>query len=121
MIPGKILILSTHAPYFSNFAQDAIEAALGASNTGLSVSFVLLNDGAYQLASNADSAKQKRKSIYKQLKAFELYDIEALYVVTPTHDNTLVSNIIESQTIAEVIPQSTLEAMMRDSVHVLTF
>lgn len=121
MNSGKLLILSTHAPYFSNFAQDAIEAALGASNTGLLVSFVLIGDGAYQLASESESANQKRKSVYKQLKAFELYDIEELYVVRTrdTHSNAL--GFIQSQSLAQTISQEKLDELIKDSCHVLTF
>jgi tRNA 2-thiouridine synthesizing protein C len=118
---GKLLIISTHAPYFSNHAQEAIEAALGASNTGLQLSFVLLEEGIYQLNKNADSKLQKRKSVYKQLKAFELYDIEELYAVIPASENSLAHHIIESQSLAKAISQDTFEELLKGSTHVLCF
>ena len=121
MSSGQLLIISTHAPYFSNHAQEAIEAALGASNTNLKVTFVLLAEGVYQLASNADSSSQKRKSVYKQLKAFELYDIEDLYAVIPESDNSLAHHIIRSQSLAQAISQDIFEELLKGSTHVLCF
>ena len=81
MILSKLLIISSQAPYFSSNAQDAIEAALAASNVGVKVTYVFANKGLYQLLTEQKSVLIGKKSLFKQIRALSLYDIEDLYYI----------------------------------------
>jgi tRNA 2-thiouridine synthesizing protein C len=78
---AKLLIISTQAPYVTSAAQDALEAALAASNVGVEVTFVFAQQGLYQLLSGQISTCVQRKSIEKQINVLPLYDIDAVYYI----------------------------------------
>jgi tRNA 2-thiouridine synthesizing protein C len=76
-----LLIISTSPPYYNSAAQDALEAALAASNVGVEVTFVLAQQGLYQLLNTQDSTYLHKKSIAKQINVMPLYDIDAIYYI----------------------------------------
>ena len=76
-----LLIISTSPPYYNSAAQDALEAALAASNVGVEVIFVFAQKGLYQLLDTQDSTYLHKKSIAKQINVMPLYDIEAIYYI----------------------------------------
>jgi tRNA 2-thiouridine synthesizing protein C len=76
---SQLLIISTQAPYYSSAAQDALEAALAASNVGIEVAFVFQDDGVFQLLDGQNNAEVNKKSIAKQIKALPIYDIEPIF------------------------------------------
>ncbi|WP_412972997.1 DsrE family protein [Glaciecola sp. MF2-115] len=94
----QLLIISTRPPYYSSAAQDALEAALAASNVGLSVTFVFMGGGLYQLLNGQDSKQIGKKSISKQIKAMPLYDIEPIYFM----DSDLSERQISSNSMLNV-------------------
>lgn len=73
-----LLIISSKAPYSSAASFEAIEAALAATNIGLKVKFLLVDQGVLQLMPNQQPFEQK--SILKKLNALPLFDVEALFV-----------------------------------------
>lgn len=77
----SLLIISTSPPYYNSAAQDALEAALAASNVGVEVTFVFAQQGLYQLLDTQDSAYLHKKSMAKQINVMPLYDIEAIYYI----------------------------------------
>lgn len=78
---AKLLIISSQAPYFTSGAQDALEAALAASNVGVEVSYVFCHKGIYQLLTEQNSGVIEKKSILKQIKVLPLYDVNRLYFI----------------------------------------
>lgn len=76
-----IVIQSTQAPYSSSFAIDAFEAALAASNLGIVVKFMFIDDGVYQLSAAQTPEHIKHKSMLKKLSALPLFDVEDLMVM----------------------------------------
>lgn len=81
-----LLIISTHAPYHSSAAIDALEAALAASNVGLDTRLLFQSDGVYQLLGLQQAETIGHRSIYKKLSALPLFDIEHIYVDGPSID-----------------------------------
>jgi tRNA 2-thiouridine synthesizing protein C len=90
-----LLIISTSPPYYNSAAQDAIEAALAASNVGVEVTFVFAKQGLYQLHNKQDSTCFYKKSMAKQIKVLPLYDIEAIYYV----EDDIAALVLSSDTI----------------------
>jgi tRNA 2-thiouridine synthesizing protein C len=95
---NSLLIISTHLPSDGRTAQDALEAALAASNVGLDITFVLEGKGCEQgninnigtsqdsssgISFNKASSSIPTKSMLKQLRVLPLYDIEKLFFVKP--------------------------------------
>lgn len=74
-----IVIQSTRAPYSSSAAVDCFEAALAATNIGLQVVFIFVEDGVLQLMQTQQNGLIQHKSIFKRLSALPLFDIEILY------------------------------------------
>jgi tRNA 2-thiouridine synthesizing protein C len=88
----KLLIISTQPPYVASASQDALEAALAASNSGIKVTFVFSQQGLYQLLKTQDSTYLQKRSIVKQINALPLYDIEAIYYVEEDMINLMLSS-----------------------------
>lgn len=74
-----IVIQSSQAPYSSSHAIDALEAAIAATNIGLEVIFIFIDEGVYQLLNNQENMAITHKSMFKQLLALPLYDVERIY------------------------------------------
>jgi len=89
---AKLLIISTQAPYVTSAAQDALEAALAASNVGVEVTFVFAQRGLYQLLNGQDSVRVQKKSIAKQIEVLPLYDIDAIYYVKEDISDRMLSS-----------------------------
>ncbi|MFT6908604.1 MAG: tRNA 2-thiouridine synthesizing protein C [Glaciecola sp.] len=87
----KLLIISTQPPYVASASQDALEAALAASNVGIKVTFVLSQQGLYQLLECQNSTSLQKRSIVKQINALPLYDIDAIYYVKDDMTDLMLS------------------------------
>lgn len=79
-----ILINSTQPPYSRSNANDAFEAALGASNIGVKVKIVFSGLGQYQLITHQQADKIMRKNILKRISSLPLFDVEDIYLLRPT-------------------------------------
>jgi tRNA 2-thiouridine synthesizing protein C len=88
----KLLIISTQPPYVASAAQDALEAALAASNIGIKVTFVFSQQGLYQLLDSQNSTSVNKRSIVKQINALPLYDIEDVYYAEEDMTDLMLSN-----------------------------
>lgn len=77
-----ILINSTQAPYSLSNANDAFEAALGASNIGIKVKFVFSGLAQYQLFAQQQADKINRKNMLKRLSSLPLFDVEDIYLLS---------------------------------------
>jgi tRNA 2-thiouridine synthesizing protein C len=95
----KLLIISTKPPYVDSASQDALEAALAASNVGVEVSFVFSQQGLYQLLESQNSTYLQKRSVLKQIKALPLYDIKAIYYV----EEHMTDLMLSSQALTSVV------------------
>lgn len=98
---ATLLIISSHAPYYTSDAQDALEAALAASNVGIEVTMVFTHKGLYQLLEEQESSSIRKKSIRKQLKVLPLYDIDGLYYIA---EDASSLGLFKADLIGEVSP-----------------
>lgn len=119
-----ILIQTTAAPYASSHSIDALEAALAATNIGMSVKFIFIDDGLYQLANNQQSQAVGHKNLAKKLSALPLFDVDDVYVCTESakkrHIN-LVDNTLMASLSANVIDNKQLLSLVEHADHVLVF
>jgi tRNA 2-thiouridine synthesizing protein C len=104
-----LLIISAHPPYVDSAAQDALEAALAASNVGVEVTFVFSQQGLYQLLESQNSTYLQKRSIAKQIKALPLYDIEAIYYVK----DDMADLMLSSQALTSVVKPIDTDALQR--------
>jgi tRNA 2-thiouridine synthesizing protein C len=81
-----LLIITTHAPYHTSAAADALEAALAASNVGIDTRVLFQSDGVYQLLNLQQAEAIKHKNIFKKLSALPLFDVEHIYVDSSSLD-----------------------------------
>jgi tRNA 2-thiouridine synthesizing protein C len=76
----KIGIILRHAPYGNSFAQEALDATLAVGLFGQQLSLIFLGDGIFQLLKHQQASAINQKTFSKQISAFELYDIERIFV-----------------------------------------
>ena len=117
---AKLLIISTQAPYVTSAAQDALEAALAASNVGVDVTFVFAQQGLYQLLGDQDSTCVQRKSIEKQINVLPLYDIDAVYYIAEDMTDRKLSRQALTST-AESIDTNKFNELCAASTAILRF
>jgi len=78
----SLLFLCRQAPYGSSRARDALDAVLASAAYDQDLSVLFLDDGVLQLLPDQEAHQIGQKSISALLPAFELYDIEKIYVDT---------------------------------------
>jgi len=76
----KIGITLRHAPYGNDLSQEALDATLAMGLFRQEITLFFLGDGIFQLLKNQSSDDVYQKSLEKQINAFELYDIERIFV-----------------------------------------
>ncbi len=101
-----LLIISSSPPYYTSAAQDALEAALSASNVGVEVTFVFVQLGLYQLLDKQDAIYLHKKSMAKQIKVMPLYDIERIFYV---EDDITSLKLSSAAMIDTALPISSVE------------
>jgi len=80
MSSKSFLIVSRRAPYASNHAREALDAALTAAIFEQDVAMLFLSDGVYQLLNNQQPGTIGQKNLGANLQVLPMYDIEKLYV-----------------------------------------
>ena len=96
MIKSKrVGVVLRHAPYGNSFAQEALDATLAMSLFGQEMTLIFLGDGVFQLLRHQQAAGIHEKTFSKQIAAFELYDIERIFVCTQSlaHRNILQASL----------------------------
>lgn len=76
----KILLINRHAPYGTNVAREALDAALAASVYDQDLSLLFMDDGVFQLINHQDAQTINQKSFTAMLPVLPLYGIDKLYV-----------------------------------------
>ncbi|UZJ45512.1 sulfurtransferase complex subunit TusC [Marinimicrobium sp. C6131] len=80
----RLLFVMRHAPYGSSTAREALDALLASAVFGQDVGVLFINDGVFQLAQDQSPAALPQKNLASSLRALPLYDVERLYVHTPS-------------------------------------
>lgn len=76
----KIAIVNSAAPFSHNAGKDALDIALIMGSYEQELSLFFHDDGVWQLHKNQQPEKILQKNYLKTFSAFELYDIENIYV-----------------------------------------
>ena len=76
---SELLIITSAAPYSSSSPDDALDAALAASNVGLQVSVLFEETGVLQLIQGTQKDETVNQSLEKRINSLEMFDIESLY------------------------------------------
>ncbi len=115
-----IVIQTTHAPYSTSYAVDALEAAMAATNVGLKVVFIFMHEGVFQLLSSQQPALISHKNIAKRILALPLFDVEDIFV----QRSALMQFDIDMNNIKldiELIDNHRISDLCKQAEHVLVF
>jgi tRNA 2-thiouridine synthesizing protein C len=119
-----ILIQTTAAPYSTSLGIDALEAAFAATNIGLRVKFVFIDDGIYQLLNHQQSQAIGHKSLAKKLSALPLFDIEDIYVCAHSareRQIDLTDNLLVNSLSVCVVDNQEMKGLLDHADHILVF
>ena len=114
------VIQTTHSPYSTSTAIEAIEAAFAATNIGQKVVYVFVGDGVYQLANNQQNSLISHKSIFKKICALPLFDVELIFAQKRAIKQANV-NLNEVPININMIDNEELIALCADAHQVLVF
>ncbi len=76
----KCLYVNRRAPYGTSYALEAIDVVLIGSAFDQDISLLFIDDGVFQLKSDQDTTGIEMKNFSSAYSAFEMYDVEKLYV-----------------------------------------
>lgn len=116
----KIGVVIRHAPYGNNFAQETLDAILAASVYGQVLTLIFIGDGIFQLLNNQYPEAIQQKSFEKQLSAFELYDIDRLFIC----ENSLAQRGVNSTQLSvncKTLNKSDLSDLLHQQDSLLSF
>lgn len=123
MLPLKspyIVIQTAHAPYSTSAAIDALEAAFAATNIGITVVYIFVGDGVYQLFKQQQNLAIAHKSIYKKLCALPLFDVELIFAqACAVRNNKIALSDIDFD--VSLLENDQLVAICAQAQQVLTF
>jgi tRNA 2-thiouridine synthesizing protein C len=115
-----IVIQSTHAPYSTSASIDSMDAALAASNIGLTVVYIFMYDGVFQLLSKQQNQSIGYKSVFKKLMALPLFDVELLFAQASAVEINQVS-LDDIAIDVTAIDDSQIVTLCENAQHVLVF
>lgn len=118
--PKKLLFVLRHAPYGNSLAKEALDAILASSAYDQTMSILFMDDGVLQLIKNQHAGLIEQKSFSKILDAFELYDINQLFVCA----QSLTQRGIKTEKIAnniQTLPIEDIQRLMQQQDHILSF
>jgi tRNA 2-thiouridine synthesizing protein C len=118
---NEILIVTSHAPYSGLQADDALDAALAASNVGLRVSFLFERHGVFQLLLGQQKDATVNQLIEKRMKALPMFDIEDIYYCKQSADQLLPKESVLSTIAKPLVNQTDIERLIDAHQHVLRF
>lgn len=119
-----IMIQTSQAPYSTSAAIDALEAAYAATNIGLSVKFMFIDDGVFQLLNHQHSDAIAHKNMAKKLAALPMFDVEDIYVCASSAEQRgiiLDELALVEQISAQSITSETTRALLLQASNVLVF
>lgn len=119
-IVKKFMYVNRRAPHGSIYALESLEVVLIGAAFDQDVSVVFLDDGVYQLKKGQDTTDVEMKNFSPAFRAFEMYDVEKLYVDRESLEERGLS---EDDLIVpvEVMNNAELGQLMEQQDVVLTF
>ena len=116
----KFLYVNRRAPHGTVYAHEALEVVLIGAAFDQDVSLAFIDDGVFQLKKNQDTSEIYTKNFSKIYSAFEMYDVEKLYVEKESlHSRGLTEDDLSVD--VKVIDSSEMKKLMSDSEVVLNF
>lgn len=97
---NTVAIVNSKAPYADNSGKDALDLALIFGSYEQDISLFFHGEGVWQLLADQHPEKLNQKNYLKTFGAFELYDIEKIYVCLDSinermlDDNFHIDNIV---------------------------
>ena len=82
----KIAVINASAPYGNNAGKDALDLALIFGSYEQAISLFFHNDGVWQLINGQQPQVIQQKDYLKTFSAFDLYDIQHVYVAQESLD-----------------------------------
>lgn len=109
----KLLFSFRHAPYGNSLAKEGIDAVLAASVYDQSLAVLFMDDGVFQLCSAQNPSNIEAKNIQQLLSAFELYDINDIYICAEslavrgmsTDDLSVEGKLLSTENIHQLLTQ----------------
>ena len=117
----KIAITLRQAPYGNSLAHEALDVILASSVYEQEISVFFIGDGVFQLVKEQQSEQISQKSIEKRLAAFEIYDINNLFVCsTSLQERQLAKEDLSIET-AQIVDQDKLTSLLHSQDNLLSF
>lgn len=95
----RIAIINSRSPFGNNAGKDALDIALILGSYEQNVSVFFHDDGVFQLQQNQQPEIIHQKNYLKTFSAFELYDIENVYVCQRSLDNRHINSMLNIEAI----------------------
>lgn len=118
--PQKLLFILRHTPYGNSLAKEALDAVLASSVYDQDLTILFMDDGVLQLTSSQQAELIGKKSLSKMLDAFELYDINQLFVCASSLAERGIKRDYISKNI-RLLETHNIQKLMQQQDHILSF
>ncbi|WP_395343306.1 sulfurtransferase complex subunit TusC [Ningiella sp. W23] len=115
-----LLAVSTKAPYHQSAAIDALEAAYAATNVGIQVKILFLDDGVFQLIPDQNPQHIEHKNTFKKLCAMPLFDVEDIFADSQSANARSVELNLKDIPVQELNAEQRI-ALIHNAAQVLVF
>ncbi|MGH1487422.1 MAG: sulfurtransferase complex subunit TusC [Cellvibrionaceae bacterium] len=117
----KIGITLRQAPYGNSLTHEALDIILAASVYEQEISVFFIGDGVFQLIKAQESHRIEQKSIEKKLAAFEMYDINNIFVCNNSLKERRLNIEDLSISTAQIVEHETLTGLLHSQNTLLSF
>ena len=107
----KVAIINSKAPFTDNSGKDALDLALILGSYEQDISLFFHDDGVWQLHNNQQPELIQQKDYLKTFSAFELYDIENIYVCAASLKERELTSDFHIETVS-VLSRQEFNAML---------
>ena len=117
----KIGITLRQAPYGNSLAHEALDIILAASVYEQAITLFFIGEGVFQLTAAQESHCLEQKSIEKKLAAFEMYDINHIFVCSASLKERGLKTEDLSIPTAQIVEGDTLANLLHTQTTLLSF
>lgn len=116
----RIAIVNSHSPFGDNAGKDALDLALILGSYEQDISVFFHDDGVFQLVANQQPECINQKNYLKTFAAFELYDIENVYVCQRSLNERNLTPELNIKNIS-TLPQNTFNSVLAEHDVIIRF
>lgn len=109
----RIAIINSRSPFGNNAGKDALDLALTLGSYEQDISIFFHDDGVFQLLNEQNPELIHQKNYLKTFAAFDLYDIENVYVCQQSLSQRNLSSPLNIENI-NVLPQKTFNQILAE-------